>query len=738
LEFLAVPLGRIDYVRVRSRASLVTPSIAFLAALLATRALAGAPDSQQLSIENDALEVQIDSRSAAIVRARRERNGSVRDHPLVGAEPLELTVPVDTWDGHAVTAAQSDGFKVTRRTENSLTLATGLFVTAAGSFPIAVEIDYRVDGDDLVTRLRIRNASRSAVTAIKFPAVGVEPDSGDAESLSMTSGPRKLRDMFSDNRIRTHHDPFERLDPEDPRGWIRDDPAFPIKAFEYPSGFLLHSAWMHYGADGFGVGIESRDRSFQSQFALIERTLRRDRLSAALNRRSYELAWRWVPTVAPGQVWESPEVHLKFDDGDWHAIARQHRDWLESWLARPVVAQKFRETLGWVSRGISDFDQIPAMARDAVDAGIPYVLLYGWYGGGMSGLSYDFFPQASLGGAESLRRNLREARRIGAYPLAWYNGTTTSEITREHREHGRDWVAVNRHGGIVVDGRWTLFDPDRPPTSDDASTLMNYDMGTPAAAFNVDNVRRMVLDYGFAGFEMDQGAKNYPSYSREGAPRRPELRYSEGVRELYVAAREIVKRQDPDNVIIAEGYSDLMNQYVDSTWTFEGGQVQIPQSTYARYSLPWVTMPAGVFEPDAALVNRAFLFNAPLDVFVDLRRYPEFTSRLRRLQRLKQAVQHHLYDWNFSDEEGFTLQALDESAVLAKSYVARDGSIAVVVVNTSDATQDCSLDIEAAKHSAVATYGLERTAAALPADSRVTLSLAPFDVRVFVVERGRL
>jgi hypothetical protein len=718
-------------------ASRVAPSIAFLAASFATHAFAeAAPVSQQASIANDSLDVRIDVRTAAIISARREREGAMHDYPLVRAEPLELIVPVDSWDGHTLTGQQSEGFVVIRSTASSLTLATAGFATAASSFPIAVEIDYRVLGDDLVTRLRVRNSSRHAVTAIRFPAVGVEPDADDAETLSMTSGPRQLREMFSDNRIRTHHDPFERLDPEDPRGWIHDDPAFPSKAFEYPSGFLLHSAWIHYGAAGSGVGIESRDRSFQSQFALITRKLRRDRVSAARNQRSYELAWRWVPSVAPGEAWESPEIHLKFDDGDWHAIARQHREWLETWLQRPVVALKLRESLGWVSRGISDFDQIPAIARDAVDAGIPYVLLYGWYGSGMNGLSYDFFPQSTLGGEESLRRNLGEARRLGAYPLAWYNGTTTSEVTREHREHGRDWVAVNRHGGIVVDGRWTLFDPDRPPTTEDASTLMNYDMATPAAAFNVENVRRMIVDYGFAGFEMDQGAKNYASYSHVGGPTRPELRYSEGVRGFYVAAREIVKQHDPDNVIIAEGYSDFMNQYEDSTWTFEGGQVRLPQSSYARYSLPWVTMPAGVFEPDAALVNRAFLLNAPLDVFLDLRSHPEFTSRLRRLQRLKQAVQRHLYDWNFSDEEGFRLQTPDRDAVLAKSYIARDGSIAVVVVNTSDASQDGMLDIDGAKERAVTVYGLGQPASVLHVDSRLTLSLAPFDVRVFVFERG--
>jgi len=570
------------------------------------------------------------------------------------------------------------------------------------------------------------------IDGVTFPSIGVEPADDAGETLSMTAGPQRLRDVFSDNQRRVHHDPFERLDPEDMRGWIHDDPAFATKAYEYPSGFLLHSAWIHYGAGRFGVGIESRDRSFQSQFAVVERKLLRDRESAARNRRTYELSWRWVPRIDPGQTWESPEVHLKFDAGDWHGIARQHREWLAGWLERPVVANRFRESLGWVSRGVSDFDQIPALARDAVTAGFPYLLIYGWYGSGMNGLSYDFYPQASLGGEESLRRNLAEARRLGAYPLAWYNGTTTSEITREHREHGRDWVVVNRNGGLVVDGRWTLFDPDRPPSTEDNAILMNLDMGSPAAAFNVENVRRMIVDYGFSGFEMDQGAKNYASYAG-GAGARPELRYSDGVRDFYVAARDMVKAADPDNLIIAEGYSDYVNQYVDSNWTFEGGNVDVPRDTYGRYSLPWVTRSAGIFEPDRGRANRAFLMNAPLDVFLDFRSHPEFARHLQRLRELKRAVQRYLYDWDFSDEEGFKLTAAPGSALLAKSYIGADGRIAVVVVNTGERPQSATLSL-ADVGGTTTEHALDRSAIQRLTESPIALELDAYEVRVFVSE----
>ena len=166
--------------------------------------------------------------------------------------------------------------------------------------------------------------------------------------------------------------------------------------------------------------------------------------------------------------------------------------------------------------------------------------------------------------------------------------------------------------------------------------------------------------------------------------------------------------------------------------------MSLPQSTYSRYSLPWVTMPAGIFEPDARLVNEAFLLNAPLDVFLDLKAHPEFTNRLRRLQQLKQVVQRYLYDWNFSDDDGFTLRAGAGSGLLAKSYVAPDGrGIAVVVINNGAHAEEGALEIIGAERNAITVHRLGQPDAAAAASSPVTLRLPAYDVNVFVVERLR-
>jgi hypothetical protein len=205
------------------------------------------------------------------------------------------------------------------------------------------------------------------------------------------------------------------------------------------------------------------------------------------------------------------------------------------------------------------------------------------------------------------------------------------------------------------------------------------------------------------------------------------------VRDFYVAARDIVKAADPDNIVIAEGYSDFINQYVDSNWTFEGGDIDVARDTYARYSLPWVTRPAGIFEPDRGLVNRAFMMNAPLDVFLDFGLHPGFVRHLQRLRDLKRAVQRYLYDWDFSDGEGFTLTPPPGSTLMAKSYVGADRRIAVVVVNPDERSQSATLEMSDGV-GAFSEYVLARTGVERHARSPIALQLGAYDVRVYVSE----
>jgi hypothetical protein len=205
----------------------------------------------------------------------------------------------------------------------------------------------------------------------------------------------------------------------------------------------------------------------------------------------------------------------------------------------------------------------------------------------------------------------------------------------------------------------------------------------------------------------------------------------EGARAFFEAARDLVKKADPDGIIVGEGYSDLLNQYVDSTWIFEGGRFST-MSDFPRYSLPWITQPTGIFTPDKGYANRAFMMNAPFDIFLDLTNQGGFIEHLRKLRELKRLVTANLYDWDFSGTDGFTLQTGDaQEDVRARSYIGADGRIAVVVVNTGDRQRTAGIQLTNAKGT-VTLHRLGAVAINAGSAQPINLTLAPFDVNVLI------
>ena len=695
------------------------------------------------TIANDQLVVTISGRTGGVASVQRKPNGPLFVNASDPAEALWLRMPVPAWDGHGADGSAAGDIRALRRNGDSLTVRLAEFRTSAGQFAVEAEVRYRLEGDNLVASLRLVNHSDVVIDELAFPRLGAAPAAAGDETLFMPAGPVPLNAVFSPNRVRSHHDPFQRLDPTDMRGWFHLDPAIPAKGFDYPSGYSpLHTAWASYHAgDGF-IGWDARDRTAQTQYFVIERRLDRDTVSAAANTWTYGMSWHWYPRLSGGTTWESPEVYLKFGTGDWHPVARQHRDWLDTWVTKPRPPEAFQSSLGWISQGVTAFDEIPGLARRGLAVGAPYFIVYGWFGHGMNRLSYEYYPRDVLGGADALRRNLREARALGAYPLAWYNPTTTVASTPEHLLFGKDWVLVDRLGGMQVDGRWSLFDPDRPQTTDDATVALNVDMGTPVKAYVLEGVRRMVEDYGFSGFEFDQAAKNYAAYSPNGGLS-PERSYSEGMREIYQGAMEIVRANDPNGIILGEGISDHMNQFLDGSWLFEGGDDVLGangegmlKSTLLRYSLPWVTFPTRAVPEDPGHANTAFLFNAPLDIFADPGAYPDYAAHLRRLHALKQRIYPRLFQGAFSDQEGFAFETDDPATVFAKSYI-EECCTTVLVVNRAAKPQRARVEFPASRSAGALTeYGLDGSQRTAVDTRDANLELPPFGVSVLVYQHA--
>ncbi len=674
--------------------------------------------AQPITLENAELRVTLSPEHGGVLSVKSKHGGAsyLGDVPQAGWFRIEIPLPY--WEGHSVASQNIKSLKVKQQGPDTVEFTQPQLRSKEGTYSIGFTLTLRLEHDSLVGRLKLRNQSQNTVDRITFPILDVPPAADSKESLAMPQSVLPLKGTFSDNAVRTEHSPMDSIDPLG--GWFMDDRKISAKAFNYPD--TLPTAWFMFTGDGRGIGFDVRDKLFQFQKLIIERRLYRDTKSREANRRDYELSWNYYPLVRPGESWESPEVYIKFDSGDWHGIAAQHRDWQKVWIRRPAIAPKFKSSIGWISRGVSSYDEIPVIAKQGVDVGAPYFLVYHWTECGPPGMVYGSYPRAELGGLESLQRNLLKARELGSHPMAWFNGTESGDATQGHLTQGKNMVVIDRWGGAIDGGQWS-YGPSNV-------VWLEFD---PSGSKDLlyDNVRRFIEDYHFSGFEMDQAYKFYASY-RDTAHVPPELAFSKGYGEFYTRAAELVKKNDPDGIIVGELYSDWLDQYVDSSWVFNGGALDLPQLIRLRYSMPWITVPVRALATSQGHANQAFMMNAPLDIFDDLTKQPDYAKHLQRLHALKQSTWQYFFQGEFSDAEGFTLQGSGQ--VMAKSYRSPK-FFAVVVANTAGSPQEAVLKPEAGLASKpVRLYSMDGKSENREAATEMKLKLAPYEVQVLAFE----
>jgi hypothetical protein len=697
-------------------------------------ASAAAQSEQPIVIENSELRVALSPRNATLLSVSQKPSGAACLGSVKQAGWFRVQIPLPYWEGNAAASQDVKALTVKRLAGDSVELEADQLLSKGGSFPVSFHLTLRLEHDNLVSKLSVQNHGKETIDRVQFPIVDVPPAADSSELLLSPIGPVPLRFAFSANDVRTDHNPFDSLDPLDLGAWIFSDPKVSVKVSDYP--MYLPTGWLKFVGEGRGVGLDVHGLDFQFQKFMLERRLYRDAVSREANRRDYELSVNWYPLVRPNDTWESPEVYLKFDGTDWHPIALQHRDWIKTRVHRADVAPELRSCIGWLSRPITNYDQIPAIAKQGVEVGAPYFIVYGWSQISAAGMSYSAYPRTDIGGIESLQRNLLKARELGSHPLAWYNGTLSVERNLDHMTQGKDWVTLDRWKGAIPGGQWSLFEPFQVATHPNNDTWLENDPSSGVKDFMLSTVRRFVEDYHFSGYEMDQAYKYFLSYRDVHQGGQPAFRYSQGYADYFTRAQELVKKNDPNGIIVGEGFSDFLDQYVDSSWVFEGGPLNVPQQSMLRYSLPWVNVPVRAMVKDRGHANQAFMMNSPLDIFDDLADYPDYAQHLRGLHALKKKTWQYFYQGEFSDAEGFSFPDSPASGVMAKSYTDPAGNFfVVVVINPSGTALEATLRPDAVYASRkIQHYYLDGRTEAQAPSPEVRLQLPAFDIQVLAYE----
>jgi hypothetical protein len=384
------------------------------------------------------------------------------------------------------------------------------------------------------------------------------------------------------------------------------------------------------------------------------------------------------------------------------------------------------------------------MAKSALAAGIPYIMLFGWQKVGHDNYyPFGYFPNDDWGGLERLKNKLKEIKELGCQPIPFFNFTLLDTQTEEYQDFAHKWAVKSRTGGRYFGGDWSRCNFDVPfriaawlAASSRSMLCVDLCLYRDSIPWFIDTAKRIMIEYGFGNLQLDQIAhKFYCCYDPQHGHEKPQYAFPRGITTVLAEIRKTLRKHFPEAVIIGEGVNEFVGQYCDSHWTWS--QLDYPEPL--RFSIPWLTYSHEIDALEYGDVNKCFAYKIMLDLKIDggeryISDYPKFSEHLRKLSLLKSRLDDVYVKAYFRDEEGIDYAPRNHE-VIAKVYKnPKNGKVGIVIANmTMEKKQlelTVKLDVNGKKYE---LYQLDGSVHQMLPRKEIKLVLSEYDVQVLAI-----
>lgn len=714
----------------------------------ADRAHAARDLAHAVILENELIAIAVDARSGDIVSLRNKRSGREYIASTEWAKTFRLNAPVPgriTGFNADYSANAFDSWRQSdcaiKRARNAarqiLTVRYPELRSEAGTFSIAFEYTITLEDGANEARLQaqVENSSQLEVREVFFPWI-----SGMGEVEDLATDTFVAPSMIYRGADLRHHFNAE-------ANW--EEYPFLLDAPQWPDGYSLAMPWMNYGgvAEGF-------------YFASLARTGVQHRLMiqdyGAEHQPLLSFAWAFESYIAPGGRWRSPELVVSLHEGDWHAAADRYRASLEGWYRKPDTPPAFRRAIGTFNSFFTerDFMQISELAEDIRNYGLAHLVM--WNFG-------DYYPKvlepddlsvnpprlgqfaAQWGGPERLRAATEKARVLGVSTgiifsqRLWNRATLTPEL----HELAEAWC-IRRESGDPIQESWDHQHYGASRWSNHQQSFGNLDYVMCSAveeyrAFAEGNVRGVLREGGYSIMFYDQvveGNLCFSAQHKHGDVSAPSMATPEFAKEL----RAGMKADNPDAILIGEGWEVLASQHLDSGWVWR----MPPNPEVLQYTLPWAINTSAV-TVDRGLANRYLILGLRLAIVAGglengkkLSDFPEFAEHIRRVTEFRHKTEEFWVQGSFQDDIG-----LRASGAMAKVYTTK-GRVAIMAADVNGHVSRLEFEIDGAQYgvrsasySFLSSTGSHEEKLALKRGHALhgTIQIAPFEMVALIFER---
>ena len=668
-----------------------------------------------VTIANELVSISVDSRSGDIIGLRNKRSGREYIAATEWAKAFRLNVPLpgritgfnadysancfDSW-------LQSD-CAITRGRDakgQSLRISYPELKSEAGTFLIEVNYTIRLEdgSDEARLQLQIENRSKFKIKEVFFPWI---------------SGVGEIEDRVTDtfvapSMIYRGADLRNHFNAE--ANW--EEYPFLLDTPKWPDGYSLAMPWMNYGGGSEGLYLASLVRTGIQHRLMIQDY-------GAVKHPILSFAWAFESYIGPGKTWRSPELVVSVHQGDWHAASDKYRASLEGWYRKADTPLEFRRALGTFNSFFTnrDFMQIAELAEDIRKYGIHHLVM--WNFG-------DYYPKvlepddlsvdpprlgqfaAQWGGPARLQAANQKARDLGVSTgiifsqRLWNKATLTPEL----HTIAEEW-AIRRESGDPIWESWDHqhYGAARWSNRQQSFGQLDYVMCSAVDGyreFAVSNVRGVLQQGGYSMMFYDQvveGNLCFSSKHNHVDVSAPSIETPGFAEEL----RAGMKADNPDAVLIGEGWEILASQHLDSGWVWR----MPPNPEVLQYTLPWVINTSAV-PVDMGLANKYVILGLRLAIVAgglengkNLSDFPEFAAHIQHLTDFRKKTEEFWVEGSFQDDIG-----LEASGAFAKVYQTEQ-RIAIMAANLTEEGSTLQFDLDGSR------FGIEPTSYSLISSS---------------------
>lgn len=247
-------------------------------------------------------------------------------------------------------------------------------------------------------------------------------------------------------------------------------------SYQYPS--LLSMSW---------YGIQSGDK-----FLYWEREDEKGEIFSfnnATNPRNKEHIYDMIvfvssyPTLVKGESYCIPDLFAASYDGDWTNGAYHYKKWMKqsSWYKPKQIPDKIKRMTGWqriimkhqYGEIFLKYSDLPEVFKQGHKYGIDTLLVFGWWKGRFDNGYPLYEADPDMGGAEELKKAIKEIRNMGGYVILYSNGKLIDITSDFFKKYGQKACAINLDGVPYY---------ERYPFGNNGTTLINFGYKTFATA----------------------------------------------------------------------------------------------------------------------------------------------------------------------------------------------------------------------------------------------------------------